>query len=469
MPQRCALCSKRADNTSFLTTCPGGGCVYHRNCLKKWSTKRKHCILCKHAPLAIACCYTLSSIVIEVIPEVDEEERKGSSLPMQGTDVPVIPVVMLNETKFEFQGPRVEPVMFSSLNNAGENPEASYLFTPSAPAFEGVDQEIKFGGVSDPLLGGPRNVPVDNVGSVADGIWEFFSRFGGYSDEAKVSRESQVELTDIVVYGGSVDGGVRSDAPIPEPRPADPGLPVGGWPMFGGGSGFPLRPAMASSPLLSLPSDVSSSPMFVATEATLEDRVAELIEDSMPIVRCPEAKSDGFGGPGDDGYMLNNFGSRNLMISDSDFRMYDLPESYRIGDEKFQRLYAHYTPMFLGLYWDLGNRKVRLPACIVEAGVAYAIRLKHDREGFALVEVHVREKLFNVRDRSEQYRFICQFAPYVIWNAVDCDENHSLQRFVDGEYWNCKRVRQTFGRMICLVLLLLAVIGGGLFYGSKFF
>jgi hypothetical protein len=120
--------------------------------------------------------------------------------------------------------------------------------------------------------------------------------------------------------------------------------------------------------------------------------------------------------------------------------------------------------MFLGFFWDVGLEQVRLPTVIVEAGVAYASRLKHDRDGFALVEIHVRELLFNVRMDVDTYRFICQFAPFVIWNIVDCERMHSLQRFVDGEYWNCKRVRQTFGCIICLTVLFLALMGFG-YYG----
>jgi hypothetical protein len=303
------------------------------------------------------------------------------------------------------------------------------------------DQENKQYVVRDHLLVDQRNVPVDNVGIVP-----------GFN---------------FLPSGGSVDN-VSNVADIP-PQTSAYGV---GWPMFRDGSSHPPRPA-ADEPLLLLPQlfsslpNVSALPMFVSmdvAEADVEEEVNE-----MPIVRCPEAdhKVGDFGGPGDDGYMLNNFGSRTLMLSKSDFRMYDLPKFYRIGDEKFSKLYSHYPAMFLGVYWDVGTEKVRLPASVVEAGIAYAIRLKHDREGFALVEVHVRELLFNVRLSADEYKFICQFAPFVIWNAVDCDQSHSLQRFIDGEYWNRKRVIQTYGLVACVATMLAAVVGGGIYYGRK--
>jgi hypothetical protein len=397
--------------------------------------------------------YTLSSVVIEVMPDENEDERKGGSPPMQGTDVPV------NNENFEFRGPRVEPV--NPQNNSGNSFEASSY---SIPVYSGVDQESKYNEDRDPLLASQQNA-------------------GGLENDNSLGEVEQEELARDYANNNRVDdGNVVSDVPLPPTQQARSSVPDvehhgmgSGWPMFRDGSGQPLRPA-TDEPLLLLPQlfsslpNVSGLPMFSNVEYDSYSDDEEEERKEMPITRIPEAdhKNGGFGGPGDDGHMLNNFGSRTLEIAESNWRMYDLPKFYRLGDEKFQKLYSHYPQMFLGVYWDVGTERVRLPACVIEAGVAHAIRLEHNREGFALIEVHVRELLFNVRLSADEYKFICQFAPYVIWNSVDNDQSHSLQRFVDGEYWNSKRVYQKFGLIACVASILSVVVGGGVYvYGRK--
>jgi hypothetical protein len=197
--------------------------------------------------------------------------------------------------------------------------------------------------------------------------------------------------------------------------------------------------------------------------------VPQVAAIELPIVRCLEAEEGEFGGPGDDGYMLNNFSSRNLQIRKKDFVPYDVPNMSVYGEEKFQKVFTNYPPMFIGLFWNSGSRRAFLPKCLVEPCIAYALTKEHTREGFALVQQHVRELMFNVRCKPEAYRLICELAPFAVWSAVDNESVHGLQRYVDGEYWNCMRCRQRWcggvlcGVLILILLLALAIIGYELF------
>lgn len=183
------------------------------------------------------------------------------------------------------------------------------------------------------------------------------------------------------------------------------------------------------------------------------------------IIRAPVAdhKVGDFGGPGDDGDLLVNFVGRNLQLSKHHFKEYDLPDiglSW-FGEEAFQKVYAHYPANFTGFSWSRGLCKVLLPPCLVEPACAYAILRKHDREAFEDLQKHVVELLYNVRVSSpEFYRFMVEITPFVVWKSVNNVKLHGLQRYVDGEYWNCLRIRQRFCGCFCLIFCLLLLLGG---------
>jgi hypothetical protein len=183
------------------------------------------------------------------------------------------------------------------------------------------------------------------------------------------------------------------------------------------------------------------------------------------IKRMPPSdhKAGEFGGPGDDGYLLVNFAGRNLQLEVSQFRGYSMPSVKVIGEEAFQKIYAHYPPNFVGFSWQSDVCTVSLPPCLVEPVCAYALTKLHDREGFELVQKHVIELLYNVRCSPEWYRAMVEFTPFVAWYSVNNEKLHGLQRYVDGEYWDCKRIRQAYCRgFICCVLILALLLGLGL-------
>lgn len=201
----------------------------------------------------------------------------------------------------------------------------------------------------------------------------------------------------------------------------------------------------------------------------LTDVVVVSTSNEPGITRVPQADhSQGeFGGPGDDGDLLVNFMGRNLELAVGSFKTYPIPKVVVVGNEAFQKVYAHYPPNFVGFSWSSGELTVNLPPSLVEPVCAFALTKLHDREGFEAVQRHVSELLYNVRCQPEWYRLMVEFTPFVAWYSVNNERLHGLQRYVDGEYWDCKRMVQTFGRCalcgFCLVLLFV-VLGLGAYF-----
>jgi hypothetical protein len=382
------------------------GCTYHVKCAGKWhqpKNKQRNvvCVLCGQPlqkPSYVRLDVTDASVSIEMVNQADGE-AKSTGVDMSGVDAPR---GLSNYAPFKVIKPCI-PLLGNNVLTERK-----------------VEEEFKSG----------RNLHVvDNVcHSVNDAqINDLF----GLNPTPAVSPDYVIDIVE-----------ENTDTRIM----LHPGF-------------LPSEPAVWMDPMFFKKLTKEDPPVGDDMNAFLYKVDKTVTKSSAPIVRMADADSDDdSGGPGVDGFLLNNFASRNLVISRDTWREYRLPVVWECGEEAFHGVYARFPAMFFGVYWRSKNQTVLLPSVIVEAGLAYISRLEHTLECFKLLEQHVVELLHNVRINVDDFAFICIMAPIVIWHMIDEPRYHGLQRYVEGAYWNCQRVRQTFWKLICFILTISCIL-----------